>query len=107
MRSNDRVRRQPPTAAPRKPELVIGLVGATGTDLGEAGKAVEVSLVAYGYETKFVRLSTLMQDIEGGAALADAAEEDKRVWSHMDAGDEIRKQAGQDDAVSGLGVGYI
>jgi deoxycytidylate deaminase len=93
--------------APTKPELVIGLVGASGTDLREASKAVASGLSPYGYGTVEVRLSALMREVDGGQSLADIEFEEERIWRHMDAGDAIREQAGRNEAVAALGVGYI
>jgi deoxycytidylate deaminase len=95
------------SSLPSKPELVIGLVGASGTELREATKAVRSALSAYRYEVVPVRLSSLMREVKGGGYLAGIKPEEKRIWSHMDAGDLIRKQSGRDDAVAALAVGYI
>ncbi len=95
------------SSLPNKPELVIGLVGASGTDLREAAKVVGSALSPYGYQAVPVRLSSLMKEVEGGEYLAKIKPEEERIWSHMDAGDLIRKQSGRDDAVAALGVGYI
>ncbi len=95
------------SSAPSKPELIVGLVGASGANLREAANAVKAALSPYGYETVPVRLSELMRAVKGGASLADIKAEEDRVWEHMDAGDEIRKQSGRNDAMAALGVGYI
>lgn len=87
---------------------MIGLAGATGTDLRAAVTAVRAVLTAYGYTTIAIRLSQLMRSgVKGGGSLDAIDLEDKRVWSHMDAGDQIREQAAQNDAVAGLGIGFI
>lgn len=95
------------SSLPSKPELIIGLVGASGTDLHEAAKAVGSALSPYGYEAVTVRLSSLMREVEGGGHLAEIEHEEERIWGHMDAGDLIRRQSGRDDAVAALAVGYI
>jgi len=91
----------------RKPELIIGLVGAVGTDLSSTKHAIRGTLSYYGYQSVHVRLSRLMQDIPHGGYLASIDDEAARIRCHMDAGDEIRRQAGRNDAVAGLAVGYM
>jgi deoxycytidylate deaminase len=87
-----------------KPELVIGLVGAAGTDLTSAADAVGAALAPYGYTPIPIRASELMREVKGGASLTGIAYEDDRIRAHMDAGDEIRNQAGRNDAVIGLAI---
>lgn len=94
------------SSSPRKPELIIGLAGASGTDLREATRALESELSPYGYEVVHVRLSRLMRAVNGGDPLSEIQLEEDRVWSHMDAGDQIRRQSQRNDAVAALGVGY-
>lgn len=90
-----------------KPELVVGLVGATGTNLRAAAEAVRASLLPYGYQAERVGLSSLMREVEGGDSLAEPCPEDERIRKHMDAGDEIRNQSGRNDAVVGLAIGFV
>jgi len=87
-----------------KPELVIGLVGAAGTDLTAASDAVGAALAPYGYTPIPIRVSELMREVKGGAWLKGISYEDARIRAHMDAGDEIRNQAGRNDAVIGLAI---
>lgn len=96
-----------PNASSDKPELVIGFVGAAGTDLDLADKAVASALTSYGYDVVPIRLSKLMHDVKGGERLAEAGQEDDRIWEHMDAGDGIRNRSRRNDAIAGLAVGSI
>jgi deoxycytidylate deaminase len=98
---------QPKVTEPGKPEIIVGLVGAAGTDLRAASKAVTAALGPYGYQSIPIRLSTLMQEVRGGDFLKEGTLENKRIWEHMDAGDAIRDQAKRNDAVAGLAIGYI
>ena len=75
---------------PGKAEIVVGLVGAAGTDLKQAASAVTSALAPYGYEVVPVRLSELMREIKGGGYLQSIKHEDERIWSHMNAGDRSR-----------------
>jgi deoxycytidylate deaminase len=95
------------SSATSKPEIVVGLVGAAGTDLRAATDAVNSALAPYDYSVVPIRLSVLMQAVKGGEFLSGIEREDERVWYHMDAGDEIRHQARRNDAVAGLAVGRI
>jgi deoxycytidylate deaminase len=95
----------PPTIA--KPELVIGLVGAVGTDLTAAGEAVKAALAPYDYRTETIKISALMPEVKGGAYLRDLSPEDERVVAYMDAGDEIRRQTERNDAMAALAIGKI
>jgi len=45
-----------------------------------------------------------MGEVKGGDSLAAIPFEDERIQKHMDAGDEIRNQAGRNDAVVGLAI---
>jgi deoxycytidylate deaminase len=92
---------------PAKPELVIGLVGPVGGDLASASKEIGKALAPYGYTVKEVRLSSLLVEVRGGEHLGrDEMPEDTRIERYMDAGDELRRQAGT-DVVATLGMGYI
>jgi cytidine deaminase len=94
-------------STPGRPELVVGLVGASGSNLREASKAVESVLAPYGYEVVPIRLSKLMAAVEGGGHLEEIEFEEDRVWRHMDAGDQLREDSGRDDAVAALGITYM
>lgn len=92
---------------PTKPELIIGLIGAAGTDLTTASDAVGAALAPYGYAIVPIRVSQLMQAVKGGGSLREIPFEDQRIQAYMDAGDEIRRQAGRNDAVIGLVISGV
>ena len=102
-----RRKRKPPKPHPTKPELVIGLVGAAGTDLRTAAETVSRELAAYGYKGEKIRISALMQDVRGAAFLKEESEEEDRIRLHMDAGDMIRHQSESNAAMAGLAIGWI
>lgn len=90
-----------------KPELVIALVGAVGTDLRSATAAVTAALAPYEYAVVPIRISSLMRAVRGGERLEDLRHEDERILQHMDAGDEIRDQSHRNDAMAGLAISRI
>jgi cytidine deaminase len=95
------------SGTPARPELVVGLVGASGSDLRTATKALESVLAPYGYDVVAIRLSKLMRDVSGGDYLDGIESEEERVWRHMDAGDQLREDSGRNDAVAALGITYM
>ena len=46
----------------QRPEIVIGLVGALGTDLEQVSGAIETSLQEMSYQTVPIRLSQLLME---------------------------------------------
>lgn len=93
-----------------KGEIIIGLIGAVGTDLrGVILPELKKHLGRAGYEVELVRLSQLIRDTacfeppEGG----DAAPEDERIDAHMAAGDRLRQTLGRGDAAALLALGHI
>lgn len=105
-KSKSKTRRRQPNGV-SKPELVIGLIGAAGTDLSRASDAVCAALGPYGYKAVQIRVSHLMREVKGAEFLLDIPKEDDRIQTHMDAGDEIRDQAGRNDAVIGLAISWM
>lgn len=93
-----------------KGEIIIGLIGAVGTDLRgvilpELGK----HLGRAGYAVELVRLSQLIRDTAcfEPPAGGDSAPEDQRIDAHMAAGDRLRQSLGRGDAVALLALGHI
>lgn len=88
-------------------ELVIGLVGAVGTNLGAVVKILEDRLKAFKYETQQVRVSSdiisQMVDPVALPATAGGTDEFVRISRLMDAGNEARRRSG-DHSVLSLGV---
>jgi cytidine deaminase len=89
-----------------KPELVFGLVGATGTDLQSVTRALEASLAEVSYTTSLVTLSAILHEFPKWSALP-AIPEEERIDRYMDAGDEVREQTGRGDALAILACGAI
>jgi deoxycytidylate deaminase len=83
-------------------ELVIGLVGAVGTDLGRVGDLLENQLVRTGYEVRRVKISS---DVipHFGPIEYDGHDEFDRITKLMNAGNKARAMA-KDNSVLALGA---
>src|SRR4029078_12274323 len=65
-------------------ELVIGLVGAIGTDLAYVSESLERHLKAVGYSSSEIRVSHLLHVIESYAELAAIQDKELYYDKHMD-----------------------
>lgn len=81
-------------------EIFIGLVGAVGTDMRLVFDLLTESLGTVRYETKHIKLSTLLKDY----ASVDESATYERYNSLMDAGSTVRNQIGRGDALAILGL---
>ena len=96
------------TSSQDGPELVFGLVGPVGSDLGKLIKALKRELKNVDYSPVEIRLSKLLWDWRGNKALKDIKNnETKRINDHMKAGDRIRRETGMGDAMIRLAMGKI
>lgn len=100
-------KRRDTTPSTPKPELIVGLVGPTGTALHEAADSAAAALSRYGYKAIQIRVSGLMLEVDGADFLETIQHEDERIWEYMNAGDSIRDQTGRNDAMAGLALGWI
>lgn len=85
------------------PELVVGVVGATGTDLGAVCDELEQSLGPCGYRSKTIRVVDLLRSFDRWSGLP-AAPEDLRLRAHMDAGDQFRDITQLPDGLARLAI---
>lgn len=86
------------------PELFLGLVGATGTELHKVESALEKALSSVSYHTEKLRLSDLLYEIDGGEKIGKRGDpEDDRITQLQDAGNALREQMGNGAAMA-LGV---
>lgn len=88
-----------------RPELVIGLVGALGTDLDEVYRALADALRVVAYNAELVHVSRLISRLHKAAGRSCAGAETEMAVL-MQQGDELRAAAGSDAAAS-LVVGEI
>lgn len=87
-------------------ELVFGLVGAVGSQIGSVQEALVSVFESLNYQCEEIRLIELLHEIEEWKDLPHNRE-DERIRTHMDAGDDFRKRIGSNDALAVLGVGNI
>ena len=80
-------------------ELVIGLVGAVGTDLKRVADLLREQIRQVGYEVEIVHIS---KDVIPRICDVNVDENDEfqRIWDLMTAGNEARKAAGSDAALA-------
>lgn len=97
-----------PSASFAGPELVFGLVGATGSGLSLVASTLTAALRTVGYtcEPEPIRLANLLHAFPRWSKLPDAPE-DERLAAHMDAGNDFRRLAGRKDAIALLGIAAI
>ena len=91
------------------PELIVGLVGAAGTDLKRVGELFDREFARVDYKTDLVRLSDLLLDCDKYQHLREvqSGPQDQRIRSLMDAGDDLRRTSVRGDAVALLAIGKI
>ena len=88
------------------PEIVIGLVGAIGTDLDAVADELGSSLLRFAYQTEKVRISEGLLDLFETSTRSDAFV-DVRIRNAMHAGTELRTKLKRGDAPVALAVQEI
>lgn len=86
------------------PELVIGLVGAIGTDLALVSDSLQRHLSGVGYSSSEIRVSHLLHEIEAYAELAAIQDKELYYDGHMDAGNDLCSRLERSDAMALLSV---
>jgi deoxycytidylate deaminase len=93
---------------PKGGELVIGVVGPTGTDLDAFCNELVLALRRVHYESRLVHLSKLFQTVPGAPWLPIPKEpENERIRALMNAGDQLCDDVGRNDAVALLGIADV
>lgn len=90
-----------------RPELVFGLVGALGTDLGKVEEALTHALLLVGYSRKTVRVSERITSAFDDLGLPELAETETPLDRLMDLGDELRRYRGDGDAAAAITIAAI
>lgn len=88
------------------PELIIGLVGAVGTDLRMVTDALISALDDFAYGVEVIQLSELLHEMDWSMDLPKEPI-DKHISTHMDAGDALREGWGEGDALALLCLSEI
>jgi len=82
-------------------ELILGLVGAIGTDLPEVSKLISDRLNTFKYKTKTIKISTDIIANIGNPSKND--QEFDRITTYMEEGNRLRKES-RDNAILALGA---
>ncbi len=85
-------------------ELVLGLVGAVGTDLSRFASDLTSQLDAHSYKTEEIRLSQLIRNYVSGLPQTP---EYKRISRYMTAGTELRRRVGSGAVLALLAAAKI
>lgn len=89
-------------------EIVIGIVGAVGTNLTAISIAIEKELKVLEYRPKTITLSEALKSLEHFNHLNEIdGDEFDRISQSMDAGDEFREKTESGAAMSLLGIAAI
>ncbi len=93
----------------RRPELIIGLVGAVGTGLDSLDANLTEELERVGCAPIRVRIRDLFAGIapDLGIEISEKPRDDRRYRALMNAGDELRLRTARGDAPALLAVGEI
>ncbi|WP_434386246.1 anti-phage dCTP deaminase [Melittangium boletus] len=96
-------------AASSPPEIIIGLVGAIGTDLSAVARTLTAALMAEAnYEARTIRLSSLLHELEGlDGPLHPGGDMFRYYTEHMQAGTELRQKMESADAMAWLALSAI
>lgn len=87
------------------PELVIGLVGAVGTNLDLVYSQVRQELTNVGYESELIHLIDLLAGLDKKKAYSQT--EENRINDLMTQGNKYRRKTNRGDALALLAVGAI
>jgi hypothetical protein len=86
-----------------RPELVIGLVGAVGCDLGTVESVLRRKLLGIGYRAETVRLIHLLKIFKKWESIPESPA-DTYIRKSMDAGNKFRELTKRADALAGMGI---
>ena len=86
------------------PELYLGIVSPTGTDLDAVCTALSTALRRVNYDSEVIRLSPLLGEVRNAPWDLAQEPEDERIRTHQDAGDRLCSDMKRLDAVALLGI---
>ena len=83
---------QPGGAKPSNSELVVGLVGALGSDLPGVAQSIRTTLNdVFSYSSEILTVSSTLARFNWPYSL-DLSREDERIKAHMDAGRDLNRE---------------
>lgn len=92
----------------KKPELFLGLVGATGTDMGIVYENLKTALSHVNYKSELIKLSTLLDPYFTKLGVPKPGnKEDERINNYMTAGDKFREVTQNGNALAVLAVTHV
>jgi len=91
---------------PPDSELVVGLVGAVGVDLGAVARQLTAAFAQFRYRAVDLHLTDAFSAFDWSSPLIEATF-DERLWTYMDAGDELREKWDRKDAMALLAINRI
>jgi deoxycytidylate deaminase len=100
----------PPAPKPRQregPELFIGLVGATGTDLDAVASALAAGLANFEYDCRSIRLSGLLRLFYSDLPARGSTPRDEYVIAYQDKGDDFRTALKRGDALALAAINQV
>jgi len=74
------------------PELIFGLVGAIGTELGQVEDALKNALASVGYIAVPIKLSDLRRELNSPWSTFPGREDPEYYEKAMDAGNKLREK---------------
>jgi cytidine deaminase len=87
-------------------ELVVGLVGAVGVDLGAVARQLIADFAQFRYRAVDLHLTDAFSAFDWSSPLVEGPF-DERLWTYMDAGDELRERWDRKDAMALLAINRI
>lgn len=90
-----------------RPEIVIGLVGALGTEMGRVETALSGALTSVGYASRSIRVSELIASAYGELELPEIPDADTDLDRLMDMGDRLREHHDDGGAAAAITVSEI
>lgn len=88
-------------------EIVVGIVAPIGTDVDTFVSLLQRALEDVDYKTESLRLSQLLDETAVGGDLPSRSSDADYYRQRMDAGDELRRLLGSDDALAAYAIARI
>jgi hypothetical protein len=85
------------------PELVIGVIGALGSNITFVIETLKKALGGVNYDYRIIHLAKLLHEFDAWSGLPESPL-DEYIEKHQDAGDSLRKKTKTNDALARLAV---